>query len=157
MPRSIRRYLALSGIALFGALAGPVAAAQASDATLRATINSAGPKIVSDEAAVAKGLAGYKHHKVKPLVRALNHEVNDLHALVHTLRGETASSTKGRKAKKDIVKGLGLIATAYAALSQDVNASHGNGVPPAQVNAAVSTDKRGRAILKTGLKLLAAT
>jgi hypothetical protein len=154
VPRSLRRFSLLSGLALCAVLVGPIAVAQASDNTLRSTINSFAQKIVKDENAVKKGLAGYPHGKVKPLVHALNHEVGDLHALKRKLSHESGSSANGRKAKADIVKGLGLIATAYGALRKDVQAANGGPVPAAQVNAAVKTDKKGRKKYLAGLKLL---
>jgi hypothetical protein len=154
VPGSIRRYLLSSGVALCALLAGPIAGAQGSDSTIISTLNHWGPTIVKDENAVARGLTAYTHHKVKPLVRALNHEVGDLHTLRHLLRGESASSAKGRKAKADIVKGLGLIAAAYGALAKDAKASHGHGVPADKLQAAVNTDKKGRADLQRGIKLL---
>ena len=95
MPRALRRCWVLSGIALCAVLAGPVAIAQASDNTMRATINSYAPKIVKDENAVKNGLTGYPHGKVKPLLRALNHEVSDLRALKRKLADESPSSARG--------------------------------------------------------------
>ena len=154
MPRAVRRLSVLSGVALSAILGGPLAVAQASDNLLRTTLNSYAPKIVKDENAVKAGLNGYPQGKVKPLVRALNHEVSDLHKLKSKLVHESASSGRGSKAKTDIVKGLGLIATAYGSLRMDVQAAHGGPVPSAQVNAAVKTDKKGRSKLLAGLKLL---
>jgi hypothetical protein len=151
---AIRRCSLLSGVALCAVLVGPIAAAQASDSTLRATLNNYAPKIVKDENAVKSGLAGYPKGKVKPLVRALNREVNDLNRLKAALTHDSGSSAAGRKAKKEIVKGLGLIASAYSALRADVQAAHGGAVSKAKVNAAVNTDKKGRTKLLAGLKLL---
>jgi hypothetical protein len=121
---------------------------------MRMTLNNYAPKIASDESAVKSGLQGYSKGKVKPLTRALKHEVTDLHALKSMLAHESPSSAKGAKAKTDIVKGLGLIATAYSALRKDVQAAHGGPVPAAKVDAAVRTDKKGRTKLLAGLKLL---
>jgi hypothetical protein len=146
--------LVLSGVAVCAVFGGPVAVAQASDDTIKATLSAYSSKIKHDEAAVKAGLKGYPKGKVRPLVRALNHEVGDLHALKKALRHESASSKKGRKAKRDIVEGLGLIATAYTALRKDVQAAHGGPVPPSEVDAAVQTDKQGRTKLLAGLKLL---
>lgn len=154
VPRAVRRFSVLSGVALCAVLGGPIAVAQASDNTLRQTLNSFAPKIVKDENAVKTGLSGYPHGKVKPLVKALSHEVSDLHNLKSKLLHEHASSARGKKAKKDIVKGLGLIATAYGALRSDVQAAHGGPVPTSQVTAAVNTDKKGRSKLLAGLHLL---
>jgi hypothetical protein len=144
----------LSGVAICAVLAGPISLAEASDNTLRATLNSFAPKIVTDEAAVKSGLSGYGKHKVKPLVHALNHEVADLHALKSALAHDSGSSAKGCKAKGDIVKGLGLIAKAYTALRHDVQVAHGAPVPASKVSAAVQTDLKGRAKLLAGLNLL---
>jgi hypothetical protein len=131
-----------------------VAIAQASDNTLRSTLNTYAPKIQRDENAVKNGLVGYPQGKVRPLLRALNHEVGDLHALRNKLSHETASSARGKKAKTDIVKGLTLIANAYGALRKAVQAAHGGPVPKTKVNAAVATDKKGRKKLLAGLHLL---
>jgi hypothetical protein len=154
VPRAVRRLSVLSGVALSAILGGPLAVAQASDNSLRTTLNSYAPKIVKDENAVKAGLNGYPQGKVEPLVRALNHEVSDLHKLKSKLALESASSARGSKAKTDIVKGLGLIAKAYGSLRKDVQTAHGGPVPSAQVNAAVNTDKKGRSKLLAGLKLL---
>ena len=101
--------------------------------------------------------SGYPTGGVTPLTRALSHEVRDLNALKSKLARESASSATGAKAKTNIVKGLGLIASAYAGLREDVLAANGAPVPAAEVSAAVNTDKAGRKKLLAGLKLLAAT
>jgi MoxR-like ATPase len=145
----------LAGVALCAVLVGPVAVAQASDNTLRSTLNAYGPKIVKDEKAVKNGVdVQYPNGHWKKLTRALKHEVRDLRALKRKLAHESASSARGRKAKRLIVKGLNLIANAYAALRNDVLAVHGGPVPKAQVNAAIGTDKKGRKKLLAGLHLL---
>ena len=154
MPSATRRRWVLSWVAVCALLAGPVAAAQASDNTIRKTLNAAAPKIVKDENAVRSGLIGYPKGKVRPLVRALNHEVSDLRALTGKLAHDSASSARGAKARRLIIKGLGLIANAYGALRRDIKAAHGGPVPRSQVAAAVATDKKGRAKLLAGLKLL---
>jgi hypothetical protein len=154
VPRAVRRFSLLSGIALCAILGGPIAVSQASDNSLRATLNSFAPKIAHDEAAVRSGIQGYSQGSA-PLTHALKHEVADLHALKSRLSHQSASSSAGATAKKDIITGLTLIASAYATLRQDVLAAHGGGVPAAEVKAAVSTDKKGRKKFLAGLHLLA--
>jgi len=154
VPRGVRRFPLLSGVALCAILAGPIAVAQASDNSLRATLDSYGPKIVKDEKAVKKGLKGYPAGKVRPLTRALKHEVGDLHTLKSKLAHESASTTAGAKARTDIIKGLGLIASAYGTLRKDVLAANGGPVPAAKVKAAVKTDEKGRKKYLAGLNLL---
>ena len=155
MPHAIRRCSVLSGVALCALLIGGVGVAQASDNTLRQTLNAYAPKIVNDENAVKNGLLGYPKGKVRPLVRALTHEVTDLRALRKKLNHESASSAKGKKAKSDIIAGLSLIAAAYGALRKDVQVAQGGPVPVSKVNSAVKTDQKGRGKLLTGLHLLA--
>jgi hypothetical protein len=124
------------------------------DDMLRATLNSFGPKIAKDENAIKKGLKGYPKGKFRPLTRALQHEVGDLQAVTSRLSHESASSASGAQAKTEIIKGLGLIASAYAALRKDVLTAHGGTVPAAKVTSAVNTDKEGRKTFQAGLKLL---
>jgi hypothetical protein len=153
---AIRRRSVLSGAVLCAVLLGGVGVAQASDNTLRATLNVYGPKITADENAVKNGVdVQYPNGHWRPLARALKHEVGDLRTLKTKLAHESASSARGRKAKPLIVKGLGLIANAYEALRQDVLAVHGGPVPKSKVDAAIATDKKGRKKLHAGLHLLA--
>ena len=154
MPRSVRRRLVLMGVAASAVLGGPVAVAQASDNTIKATLNQYAPKIARDEIAIKNGIAGYARGKVKPLLRALNAEVGTLHIMNFKLRHESASSSTGRKAKGDIVAGVKLIAGAYTDLRNGVKAANGGPVPASLVNSAVHKDKRGRTKLLAGLKLL---
>jgi hypothetical protein len=153
VPRGVRRISLLSGVALCAILGGPIAVSQASDTSLKQTLNNFAPKIAKDENAVKTGLKGYSKRST-PLTRALKHEVRDLHALKSQLSHQSASSPAGAKAKTDIIKGLGLIASAYGTLRKDILAVHGGPVPAAQVNAAVKTDKKGRKKFLAGLKLL---
>jgi len=156
VPRAIRRFSVLSGVALCAVLVGPVAIAQASDNTLRVILNSYATKTTNDEAAVKNGIdVQYPRGHWRALTRALKHEVGDLHSLTGKLGRERASTRRGTKAKKEIVRGLNLIASAYSALRRDVLAVSGGAVPASQVNAAIATDQNGRKKLKAGLKLLA--
>jgi len=59
VPHAIRRCSVLSGVALCALLIGGVGVAQASDNTLRSTLNAFAPKIVKDENAVKNGRIGY--------------------------------------------------------------------------------------------------
>jgi len=153
--RSIRRYVVSAAVGLCAILAGPLASAHASNATIRATINSYGPKIGRDEVRVLHAVTAYKKHHAAALVRALRHEVTDLRSLRGKLIRESASTAKGRRGKSDVTEGLGLIASAYAALARDVTAaSRSRSVSRAKVLAAVAADRKGRAKLRAGLKLL---
>ena len=155
MPRAIRRCSVLWGVALSAVLVGPVAVAHATDNTLRVTLNNYATKIGNDERAVKNGvLVQYPRGHWKVLTRALKHEVGDLRALKAKLARDRASTARGAKAKREIVSGLSLIASAYAALRRDILAVSGGAVPASKVNAAIATDKKGRKKLLSGLKLL---
>ena len=81
--------------------------------------------------------------------------MGDIRGLNRTLKGESASSAKGRTAKTDITKGLRLIGNAYAALATDIQKAHaGTPVPTSVIAATVNSDKKGRADVIKGLKLL---
>jgi len=150
---SVRGCAVAAAVAVCAVLAGPLASAQASNATLRATVNSYNSRIRHDEARVLDGLSAYKNHHPAPLIRAIRHEVRDLNALKRQLAGESGSTARGRAAKSDIIQGVGLIASAYVALERDVQAPSGfRPVSLAKVRAKVI---RGRAKLLAGLKLLA--
>ena len=164
MPRSVRRVSLVSGVALCAILVGPIAGAQASDNAIKSTLNHYGPIICAqqnasgvcikgEEAAVTNGLKGYPASH-KRLVRALGHELGTLRALKRALVGESASSARGAKGRSDIIKGVTLIIEAYAALRVDVQVANGGPVPASKVNPIVSTDNRGRAKLRAGLRLL---
>ena len=145
----------LSGVALCAVLVGPVAIAQASDNTLGGRSTAMPPRSPTTKHAVKNGIdVQYPRGHWKVLTRALKHEVGDLHSLTGKLGRERASTRRGAKAKKEIVRGLSLIANAYAALRRDVLAVSGGAVPASQVNAAIATDQKGRKKLKAGLHLL---
>ena len=96
MARAIRRYWLLSGAALCAVLGGPIAVAQASDNTLRVTLNSYAQKIPNDAHAVKAARTRGQ------LVRALGHEVTDLRSLKRKLTHESASSARGPSGRRSI-------------------------------------------------------
>jgi hypothetical protein len=153
VPRAIRRCSVLWGVALCAVLVGPVAVAHATDNNLRATLNSYSAKINNDENAISRGLKAYPRGKFKPLARALKREIPDLRALRSRLAADSPSSRKGTKAKRDLVKGLRLIITAYATLRRDVLAARG-GPLPASLAPAIKRGLTGRKLFKTGYNLL---
>ena len=154
MPRAIRRFSVLSGLALCAVLVGPVAVAQASDNTLRLTLNSYGTKIANDSRAVKNGFKAYPQGHWRVLTRALKGEVSDLRALKTKLAQERASTARGAKAKREMVRGLSLIVNAFTTLRRDIFAVHGGTVPAAQFNTAKATDAKGRKKFKAGFDLL---
>jgi hypothetical protein len=148
--------LILVAVGACGVLWGPVGVAQASNASIRAAFVAANPHLNADERAVANAVKAYRRdRRAHPVIAALRHEVRDIRALNRVIKGQVASTRRGRRAKADITKGLALIAGAYAALATDIQKAHaGHPVPASRINATVASDRRGRAKLLAGLRLL---
>ncbi len=155
MFRSVRSGVVVAAVAC-GVLAGPIGIAQASNSSIVATFRAANGRLNRDEATASKRLNAYKRdHRAKPLVSALRHEVGDIRALNRKLKGERASTAKGRRGKASITKGLSLIGNAYSQLANEIQRAHaGHPVSQAQFNATVATDRKGRNKLIAGLRLL---
>jgi len=156
MHRFARRGPLLSSIAACAMLAGPVAGAQASDSTVRSTIDAYNGRIAQDEARIVNTAATYdRTGDATDLIGALTREVRDLRTLQGKLARESGSTARGRRGRTDVAKGLGLIATGYTALARDVRAASAQKpVTPGEVNAARAADRRGHTLVITGLRLL---
>ena len=151
---SFRRTLPAALIA-GAAVAGPVAGAQASNASLRATFNHAAPRLSRDEAAVVKALQAYRPAHATASIRALRREVSDIHALGGQIAAQPASSANGRTGKADVTRGLSTVAGAYGALAGDLQKlGRGQRVSNRTIQATARAGQRGRAELVQGLKLL---
>lgn len=153
MFRPLRSRLILAAIAACTVLAGPIVIAQASNATLLSTFKQYNAAVTRDELAVARGLQQYKPGRAGPAIHALRHEVGDIHGLIGRLRGQSASTARGRRGKTQIIHGLNLIARAYGTLASDLRkASSGKRVSRSELKATVRSDKQGRRELIAGLK-----
>lgn len=153
---TVRRVSAMSLIAGCAVALGPVAAAQASDATLRATIKNDVPKITRSQAKILDGLATLeKSGSAKAIVKAIKAQDRDLNTLKHRIAVEGASSSAGSRGKRDITKGLALIVKSNTTLGKDISrASSGKSVSKAQVKAATAAVKKGNVDIDAGAKLL---
>lgn len=156
MLGSRRSRLIVVAIGSCCAFAGPVSTAQASNASIVNTFRAGNVRLERDEAKSRKALNTYvHHHRARPAIVALRHEVRDIRALDRTIKRESASSAKGRRGKADITRGLTLIANAYSQLANEIKAAHsGHPVSSSTINKTVAAYERGRAKLIKGLKLL---
>lgn len=155
VPRSVRRW-ALLAVAVCAVLGGPVAAAQASDNTMRATLMSYRGTFDRDEAAIQKAENEYPQGKWRPLVRALHQEAADIHAEVSMLTPESPSTTAGARAKSEILRGLRLVRAGERSLAHYVQLAKGGALNP-KAAAAIKTVRAGSKSLKAGTKLLRST
>jgi hypothetical protein len=148
--------LVVAAIAACGALVGPAGVAQASDASIASTFAAASRHLNADEAAVAKAVKRYRSSgRVRPVIAVLRREVRDIRTVRRRINRQSASTAKGRRGKTDVISGLSLIASAYAVLASDIRKAHaGHPVATSKVRAAVVRERRGRAKLVAGLRLL---
>jgi hypothetical protein len=155
---TLTRRAAVASLIAGGIATGPVAVAQASDSSLRATVKRDVPRITASQARILTGLSKFeKTHSATALIKAIRAQDRNLTSLRHRLTAESASSTAGRRGKTDIIRGLTLIVGSNKTLAKDIAkaASHQT-VPKAQVAAASAADKRGNRELVAGAKLLKA-
>jgi hypothetical protein len=120
---------------------------------MRTTLNSYRLTFNRDEAAIKKAESEYSQGKWKPLVRALNQEAADIHAEVSKLALEPPSTSKGVRAKAEILKGLRLVRSGERSLAHYVKLANGGALNP-KAEAAVKTVKAGSKSLIAGTKLL---
>jgi hypothetical protein len=92
----------LIGPLVIGAVViGPVAAADASDATLQATVKRDVPAITRSQARITAGEANLKKtHSIAALIKAVRAQDTNLAKLRTRLRGESSSTSTGARAKR---------------------------------------------------------
>lgn len=156
MSRRFRRTSLVSSLAACAAVAGPVAAAQASDATLRSTVTRALPAIARSQTKILNGLSTLdRTHKAAALIKAINTQDKTLTTLETKLTGEAPSSAAGTKGKADIIAGLKLIVSSNHTVTKELKkASRKQAVSTAQLKAADNAEKAGNRKLNAGAKLL---
>jgi hypothetical protein len=155
VSRPLRCCSALSAVALSAILAGPIASAQASDASIVATINTYAPRLLQDESVALNAEANYSPTKPTPLLKALTKTVKDFDKLAGKLKHETATTARDAKGKNDVLAGSELIATSYRDLVREIkDANASTPVPLTQVAHAVSLAEKGSKKLDRGLALL---
>jgi hypothetical protein len=135
---------------------GSAAAAQASNASIRAIVKSSSPKIVHSQARILDGLATYeKTHSPSALIKAIKAQDKDLSALEAKVAGQSASTANGTKGQKDIVTGLRLIIDSNSTLVKEFQrAGAHRPVSKAKLTAAEKADIKGNQDINAGGKLL---
>jgi hypothetical protein len=156
MSRRMRHSAGTATVLACAAVAGPVAAASASDASIRSAIKSSVPKIQKSQAKLINSFTAYEktHNPAAPLT-ALKGQNKTLTALEIKLSGQSASSTNGTRGKNDIVKGLRLIVGSNNTLATELQKSANHTpVSKAKIKAATAADTKGNKDLVAGTKLL---
>jgi hypothetical protein len=156
MSHRLGRFSLLVPIVACAAVIGPVSVAQASDASLRSTVEAGIPKITRSQAKILDGEAAFEQtHSAAALVKAVKAQDKTLKTLDTKVKGQSPSTPVGTKAKSDIVKGLRLIVASNTSLVSDYKlAQQGHPVTRAQLNVMVNEANTGNVDMLTGIKLL---
>jgi hypothetical protein len=139
-----------------GALAGPVAGASASDASIRSAFKKFSPKINIAEGHVLSAAGTYEtDHVAAPVETAITESVAVLAALRGDVAHQSAGKPRVKKAKRLIVKGLGGVISAYGKLKTSFS-EKATEPEAAKVEAAAALKQvaAGRKQLLAGVKLL---
>jgi hypothetical protein len=144
-------------LVVLGALAGPVAGASASRASIRALIEGWTPKILVSEGHVVSAVGEYKTARdPAPVEAAIGEAIGTLRTLRTGILRQPAVRPRVKKAKNDLVDGLREVIIAYERLE---SAFREKGLSPvaADRNAGRASVlvKRGQRDLREGARLLA--
>lgn len=155
--RNMRKVeVAVCAVLLCGALAGSVAGASASDASIKSVIKSFNSKILVAEGHVVSAIGEYKKSGDPTGVKsAIDKSIAVLNSLKAKVAVQSAPSGRVKKGKTKLVKGLAAVVNAYKKLSIAFGEKK---VSPAAAKAeavkAVSAVKKGRIELREAVKLL---
>jgi hypothetical protein len=134
----------------------PVAGASASDSSIKSLIKSDNGKIITSEGKLLTAIGEYKStQNAAPVVSALDNAIGVLRSLKSKIAKQSAASTRVKKGKADLVKGLQAVIVAYEHLKTAFGEKAAS--PSAAKEDAEKADlavKKGRVDLAEGLKLL---
>jgi hypothetical protein len=155
VSRRVAVRLVTAVLAASAMIAGPIAAANASDISIQFTLMRAAPGLQRDELRVRAAVERYATtHRAGPLVRALRAQDRDLSALQTKVRRTTASTSNGSRARRDIVAGLGYILRSNYSVNGHLRRQGAAGLSPSQLRVAERLARRGDTLYRRGVKLL---
>jgi hypothetical protein len=148
--------IALFTITLGCALSGPVAAASASDASIKAVIKSYDSKILIAEGHLVTTIGEYKRSgNPAGVQKAIRTESSVLLSLRSKIASQSASSPRVKLGKAKFVKGLQKVVAAYRQLGKAFGEKKVSSIAAkAEAKKAVSIIKSARVELHEGAKLL---
>lgn len=155
MTRGARSSI-VAGIVVALALAGPVSGAAASAAGIRQVFARYAGRILVAEGHVVEAIEKYKStREAAPVTTAIEESRTVLSELRRKIEAQSAPRPKVRRAKHDIVAGLGGIVAGYASLSTAFSEQASDEqAAKAEATAALATVKKAQKELQAGLKLL---
>ncbi len=155
MSRRLAVRLVTVVLAASAMIGGPIAAAHASDTTIKLTLLHAAPGLHRSDLRLRAAFARYAQtHRAGPVVRAIRAQDRDLSALQSKVRRTAASTRNGSRARRDIVSGLGYILRSNYAVNAHLRRHGAAGLSPSQLRTAQRLARRGDALYRRGIKLL---
>lgn len=153
------RRLAVRGLAAALAAAaivgGPVAAASASDLTIKIALVHAAPGLHRSDLRLRAAFVRYaRTHRTGPVVRAIRAQDRDLSALRTRVRRSSASTSGGARGRRDIISGLGLVLRSNFDVNAHLRRQGAAGLSPAQLRTAERLGQRGERLYRRGITLL---
>jgi hypothetical protein len=147
--------LATAVLAAAAMIGGPIAAANASDTTIKLALVRAAPGLRRSDLRLKAAFERYATtHRASPVIRAIRAQDRDLSALRTKVRRSSASTTDGSRARRDIVAGLGLILRSNYGVNTHLRRQGAAGLSPTQLRAAERLARRGNRLYRRGIKLL---
>jgi hypothetical protein len=147
--------LAAALLAAGAMIGGPIAAANASDTTIKLALLHATPGLNRSGLRLRAALARYERtHRASPVIRAIRAQDRDLSALQTKVRRSSASSTNGSRARRDILLGLGDILRSNYGVNGHLRRQGSVGLSPSQLRTAQRLARRGDTLYRRGIKLL---
>jgi hypothetical protein len=138
------------------ALSGPISSAAASAAGIKHAFSRYAGRILVSEGHVVEAIETYKtSHEADPVVKAIEESQAVLGELRTKVEHQGAPGARVRRAKREIVAGLGGIISAYGRLSTAFSEQAGN-PEGAKAEAAVAEEgvKKAQKELRAGVRLI---
>ena len=151
-----RRYVVACCLTVFAALAGPVAGASASKASIKAALRSYSGKIAVAEGHTLTAAGEYKTtHNAAPVEEAITKSIAVLGALRTKIAAQSAGAHSVKVAKRKLEKGLEAVIVAYEKLKAAYNEKASSPeAAQAEAEKALVSVKSGRKQLNEATKLL---
>jgi len=155
VSRGVAVRITIAVLAAGAMIGGPIAAASASDLTIKIALVRAAPGLRRSDLRLRAAFTRYaNNHRAGPVIRAIRAQDRDLFDLRRKVRRSSASSGAGVRARRDIVKGLGLVLRSNYEVNGHLRRQRAAGLSPAQLRAAERLAKRGNTLYRRGVKLL---
>ena len=155
MSRRSAVRLVVAVLAACAMIGGPIAAANATDTTIKLALLHAAPGLHRSDLRLRAAFARYANtHRAGPVIRAIRAQDRELSALQTKVRRSTASPGNGARGRHDIIIGLGDILRSNYDVNSHLRRQGAAGLSPSQLRTADRLASRGNTLYKRGIKLL---